>query len=93
MSKAKLRIKGRVQGVFYRQKTREKAQMLRLAGWVRNVPDGSVEAEVCGAREKVEILVAWCKKGPALARVESVEIDWIDHENDDSEAAALFEIR
>lgn len=93
MSRAKLRIKGRVQGVFYRQKTREQASTLGLTGWVRNVSDGSVEAEVCGPRHKVETLIEWCRKGPSLAYVESVDIDWIAQEDEKDWITGKFQIQ
>ncbi len=67
-------ISGLVQGVFYRASTKEEAKKLGLTGWVRNLPDGRVEAVFEGEREKVERMIAWCKKGPPLARVERVEV-------------------
>ena len=71
-----LKIAGRVQGVFYRASVCERAHNLGLAGWVRNRPDGRVELVAEGPREALESLLAWCRKGPPLARVESVETDW-----------------
>ncbi len=67
-------VKGRVQGVFFRQSTKEKAQALGVFGWVKNLPDGRVEAVFEGEREKVEELVEWAKKGPIIANVEDIEI-------------------
>jgi acylphosphatase len=75
-------VKGRVQGVFFRAETSDRAQSLGLAGWVRNNPDGSVEAAFEGDRKRVESMVAWCKKGPALAEVEDVDIDWVEPQNE-----------
>lgn len=49
---------------------------------MRNNPDGSVEATFEGDRERVESMVAWCKKGPALAQVEDVDIDWVEPQNE-----------
>ncbi len=74
--RAHLRIYGRVQGVFFRANMREQARMLGLTGWVRNLPDGSVEAVIEGPRDKVLELVKWAHKGPRLAKVERVEIEW-----------------
>ncbi len=71
-----LQIEGRVQGVFYRASARERAHDLGLTGWVRNRPDGRVELVAEGPREALESLLAWCRKGPPLARVDSVEADW-----------------
>lgn len=77
MSKrAKLRIDGRVQGVFFRQSTKEKAQELQLRGWVRNEPDGTVAAVAEGPQEKVETLIEWCRQGPPAADVKSVDVEW-----------------
>lgn len=69
-------VRGRVQGVFFRADMRERARSLGLAGWVRNNPDGSVEAAVEGPAERVEALVRWCHRGPAGAVVEGVETAW-----------------
>lgn len=73
-----LHIAGRVQGVWYRGSTEEKAIELGLTGWVRNLPDGRVEAEACGPREALEALVAWCHQGPPLAIVNDVQATWSD---------------
>ncbi len=69
-------IEGRVQGVFFRANTREEASLLGLTGWVRNCWDGRVEAVFEGEREKVEKVIAWCKKGPPGAMVRDVETNW-----------------
>lgn len=72
--RAHLRITGRVQGVFFRQSTQRQAEAIGgLTGWVRNLPDGSVEAVVEGERDKVDALVGWCRSGPPAARVDHVE--------------------
>ena len=67
-------IEGRVQGVWYRASTQTKARALGVTGWVRNLANGSVQAEVQGAQAAVDALVAWCKQGPRDARVTSVEV-------------------
>ena len=72
-------VSGRVQGVFFRQNTLNKAKELGVLGWVKNLPDGRVEAVLEGEKEKVERMVDWVKKGPASASVEKVEIDWQDY--------------
>jgi acylphosphatase len=69
-------VRGRVQGVWYRQSTADEANRLGLSGRVRNRADGSVEVTAEGAREAVESLVAWCRRGPPAARVEAVEVEW-----------------
>ena len=68
-----LRIRGKVQGVSYRESARAEALRLGLTGWVRNREDGSVEAVVEGAPEALERFLAWCGRGPPLARVADVE--------------------
>jgi len=68
-------IKGRVQGVGFRYSLRERARSRAIAGWVRNNPDGSVEAVFEGAPEAVDALVAWCHRGPAGARVDDVRVE------------------
>jgi acylphosphatase len=65
-----------VQGVFFRDSTRQKAEELGLAGWVRNMPDGQVEALFEGPSDKVEEIVRWCKEGPQRASVENVDTDF-----------------
>ncbi|USS40295.1 acylphosphatase [Thermococcus aggregans] len=74
--RAHLRIYGRVQGVGFRWSMQREAKKLGVNGWVRNLPDGSVEAVVEGERERVEALIAWAHQGPPLAKVTRVEITW-----------------
>lgn len=69
-----LRIRGLVQGVFFRASMVQQAQSFALQGWVRNRHDGSVEALVAGPRGPVEQLVRWAQAGPAKARVNAVEV-------------------
>jgi len=71
-------ISGRVQGVFFRAHTKEVAEKLGLTGWVRNLPDGRVEAVFEGEEEAVKEAIEWCKRGPPLARVEKVEVRYED---------------
>jgi len=72
MRRARLKVTGRVQGVYYRASTREQAKALGLVGWVRNSPDGAVEIEAQGRSDAVDELVRWCHQGPPAARVSSV---------------------
>jgi acylphosphatase len=65
-----------VQGVFFRAQARDRAASLALGGWVRNNEDGSVEAVFEGERDRVESMVEWCRRGPAHARVEDVDVVW-----------------
>lgn len=67
-------IHGRVQGVFFRDTTRRHAATRGVAGWIRNLPDGTVEAVFEGDREAVEAMVAFCREGPRGAHVERVEV-------------------
>lgn len=81
MSKcAKLKIFGHVQGVFFRDFTEEKAKELSLTGWVRNMPDGTVEALIEGSVAEVEQLIAYCHKGPSSSQVDKVEVEWVEPE-------------
>lgn len=75
-ARARVVIRGRVQGVFFRAEARERARSLGVRGWVRNVPDGTVEAVFEGERERIDSLLAWCRRGPALADVDDVEVQW-----------------
>ncbi|MGC8975609.1 MAG: acylphosphatase [Thermoprotei archaeon] len=74
--RAHLRIYGLVQGVFFRSSMRDVALRLGVTGWVRNLPDGSVEAVVEGDPEKVRELIKWTHRGPPTAVVEEVRIEY-----------------
>lgn len=67
-------ISGRVQAVAYRANTQKMAAHYSLGGWVRNVPDGRVEAAFEGERENVDAMLAWCRKGPPLAVVDHLDV-------------------
>ncbi|OPZ71238.1 MAG: Acylphosphatase [Firmicutes bacterium ADurb.Bin456] len=71
-------IKGRVQGVYFRSETRERAIGLGVRGWVRNRGDGAVEGVFEGERESVEKLVDWCRQGPSGAKVTEVQAQWVE---------------
>jgi len=70
-----IKIFGRVQGVFFRDSVRRKAEEWGIKGWVRNEPDGSVYLEAEGPEEALKKLVSWCSEGPELATVVKVEIE------------------
>ena len=72
MSRRHVVVTGRVQGVWFRDSMRREAERLGLAGWVRNLPDGNVEAAFEGSAEAIERLTDWCYHGPPGARVTSV---------------------
>lgn len=67
-------ISGQVQGVFYRSSTQQKAQLLGLTGWVRNLRDGRVEAVACGEDDQLARLESWLYQGPPMASVDHVEM-------------------
>ncbi len=69
-------VSGRVQGVGYRYSTLNEAQRLGVNGWVRNLPDGSVEAVFEGSRTVVEEIIRWCHKGPTAAVVKDVAVEY-----------------
>jgi acylphosphatase len=81
--RARLTIRGQVQGVWYRGSMQEEARRLRVAGWVRNDPDGGVSAEVEGGQAAVDALVTWAHRGPSGARVSHVTVDWISPTGDE----------
>jgi len=66
-------VSGLVQGVNYRAECKRKATQLGLCGWVRNLPDGRVEAVFQGPKERVEEMLRWCEIGPRMARVEKIQ--------------------
>ena len=72
------RVSGRVQGVGYRYSTQREATRLGLAGWVRNLADGTVEVRAIGAARDIAALVAFLERGPRLAEVASVELRDVD---------------
>jgi acylphosphatase len=88
-SRAHIFVFGKVQGVFFRENTRKKAAEFKLSGFVKNLPNGKVEAVFEGEQEKIEKIIQWIKKGPEVAQIENIEIDWQDYK----EEFKNFEIR
>lgn len=84
----RIRVYGRVQGVFFRGSTADEARRAGVDGWVRNLRDGSVEAVFEGAPLSVAALVSFCRRGPRGARVERVE-----EREEAPEHLAGFEVR
>jgi len=76
-------VSGRVQGVWFRASTRDMALGHALSGWVRNLPDGDVEAVFEGPRSRVEQAVAWCRHGPSGARVDHCDVIWAEPAGED----------
>jgi acylphosphatase len=81
-------VQGHVQGVFFRETLRRRAESASVTGWVRNTADGAVEAVLEGERDAVEPLVEFCREGPRGARV-----DWVDVVAEEPEDLTGFEIR
>ena len=74
--RAHLFVTGRVQGVFFRSRARSKARAAGATGWIKNLPDGRVEAIFEGDREAVEEMIDFCRVGPPRASVEGIETRW-----------------
>jgi len=81
-ARARFWISGRVQGVFYRDHTRRWASSMGLSGWVRNLPDGRVEALVEGEKGKIQSLERRLREGPPLSQVENVQTEWEDYKGE-----------
>jgi acylphosphatase len=81
-------VSGRVQGVFFRARTRDRARREGVAGWVRNTEDGRVEAVFEGPRDAVDRMVSWCREGTEYAEVNDVELT-----HEDPEGLDRFEVR
>jgi acylphosphatase len=81
-SRSHIFVFGKVQGVLFRENTRKKAAEFGLSGFVRNLPNGKVEAVFEGEKEKIEKIIRWIKKGPETAQVENIEINWQDYKKE-----------
>ena len=90
LARARVRVYGIVQGVFFRANTRRIARSLGLRGYVRNMPDGSVEAVFEGERERIEKAIEWCHKGPPLAVVERVEVVWEEYRGEFDDFSIVY---
>ena len=88
MQRRRVIVQGHVQGVFFRETTKRRALSAGVAGWVRNLPDGRVEAVFEGERAAVERLVDYAREGPRGARV-----DWVDIEAEEPEGLSCFDVR
>jgi acylphosphatase len=76
---AHILVSGRVRGVFFRENTQRKAKKLGINGWIKNLSGGKVEAVFEGDKKSVEKIVKWAKKGPILAKVENIDIEWQEY--------------
>jgi acylphosphatase len=74
--RAHIHVSGRVQGVFFRARIMERAVRLDVAGWVRNLPDGEVEAVFEGEERSVEALLEFCRQGPSRAVITRFNLNW-----------------
>ena len=81
-------VSGLVQGVGYRYSTMTQAKYFGLGGWVRNLPDGRVEAVFEGSKKAVEGMIGWCRRGPTSAEVSGLVLEY-----EDPEGERTFEIR
>ena len=88
MTAVHLRVHGRVTGVFYRASAHEAASALGVTGWVRNQSSDCVEIHAEGDKEPLEQFIVWCRRGPAMAKVTSVDREWVA-----PKGLASFEIR
>ena len=75
-ARAHVLVSGRVQGVFFRHSTQKAARSRGVAGWVRNLPDGRVEACFEGSPQSVDAMIEWCRTGPRHADVNEVTVEW-----------------
>ena len=75
-ARAHVLVTGKVHGVFFRVETKHNANQNEVKGWVRNLPDGRVEAVFEGENTAVNALIAFCKRGPSHAEVTSIEVTW-----------------
>jgi acylphosphatase len=75
-------VTGRVQGVFFRASTRDEARQLGLKGWVKNLPDGRIEAVFEGPKEAVGRMLLWCCHGPPGAEVTDMATKWEDYKSE-----------
>ena len=91
MMSRQIRVQGRVQGVGFRYALRDEAERLGITGWVRNRPDGSVQALLQGEQAAIERLIAWARRGPPGARVASLEEEALARELE--QPCTRFEIR
>jgi acylphosphatase len=71
-------VSGRVQGVYYRASTQQRARAAGIVGSARNLPDGSVEVVACGEQDAVDSFIAWLWQGPSAAKVADVTVELID---------------
>ena len=84
-----IKVHGRVQGVWFRAGTKERAEELGLAGWVVNQPDGTVEIHAQGEKLQLEKFIAWCHQGTPASKVTSLSINRVQAKSE----LTIFEIQ
>lgn len=82
MTAKRVFISGKVQGVYFRLYTQNMAKQLGLKGWVRNLPDGRVEALFEGSTDNVANMLSWCRQGSPKSRVDSIQVEDFNLEHD-----------
>ncbi len=87
--KVKILVSGRVQGVYFRLFTQNKAKHFALKGSVRNLSDGRVEIIAEAENQAIEKFIRWCRRGPITARVDNIEVTELEHD----ELLTIFEIK
>ncbi len=87
MIRRRVTVRGHVQGVFFRETARRRAEGVGVAGWARNMPDGSVELCLEGQADAVESMIRFCEAGPRGARV-----DWVDVAAEEPEGVVGFTV-
>lgn len=90
LTRAHLLVQGRVQGVGFRAFVQSQAVRRALKGWVKNLPDGRVESEVEGEEALVNEFIRTVRRGPSLARVQNVDLEWINPHARDSSFEIMY---
>jgi len=78
IKQAEIIVSGKVQGVFFRARTKNKADSLKVIGRVENLSDGTVKILAQGEQKDIEQLIGWCRHGAVVAKVDRVEVKWIE---------------
>jgi acylphosphatase len=89
--RAHIFVSGRVQGVFFRDSTKRRAKKLGIKGWVKNLPDGRVEAVFEGKKDRVEQIINWAKRGPIFAKVNNLDLEWQEYKGEFSDFEIVYD--
>ena len=82
LARAHVIVSGDVQGISFRYYTKEKAKNLEIKGWIKNLPTGEVAAVFEGFEDRINEMIEWCKKGPWLAKVNNVKVEFGDYKGE-----------